>query len=255
MKNFICIALFSAGIFLVKDVEAQLSFTAQHNYLNAAEFDQMVRDYNLAHAWQEDKLPLLTHGIALQVGWMKRISAVKSVYLHPIAQVSQYTVNAKNEGGNYQIRLREADVRVDLNFSLKGIFGNVSTGPLGTRWYLYISPALSIWQAQSFNAGEVYTPNELNNKRRINLAPSAAIGTGYRALMLAGKIAVTPKFGFRWYPLLHIDHMAETVQGANVSGLKNEAKNVSVWESGIEFTWIFPRKKSGKGLAKPCPSC
>jgi hypothetical protein len=151
--------------------------------------------------------------------------------------------------------LRSADLRVDLNFSLKGIFGNVSAGPLGTRWYLYISPALSIWQVQAFNAGQAYVPNELSDERKVNLAPSAAIGTGYRALILAKKIAVTPKFGYRWYPTLHIDHMAETVLGTNVTGLRNAAKSVSVWESGVEFTWIFARKKSGKGLAKPCPTC
>lgn len=251
------IRIFLFGVFAGFTIAAtaQWSFTATYENLHNAAWDDAVRTYNFARPFQEEPLPFLTSGIALKLGWYKRLSAPKSLFVHPHLSVSRFSVSTTTKEVELFVRLYRLDVQCDLHVSPKTLFGRVNAGPLGTRWFLTVGPLLSVWRPYSETDDRPFYDAEAGEPAPWGLSLGAVAGTGYRALFMNNRWVVTPRIGLRWWHNVEVERFVEAIGGANITSIDAASRNVWVWEAGIETVWLMSRKKSGKGLAKPCPTC
>ena len=240
----------------------QLSLHLGYNYLKAQEWDDIVHTYNFSRPWINTELKPLTHGYEARLGWLYRWNTLRSIYVQPQIGFRQFTSSAANDGEELYLRLRQYTLQCDLNFSPKAFFGGIASGPIGTRWMMYFSPAIHLWQPYaSQNEKPLYvdgvgdTSEDFEEYTPSIFTWSVAMGTGYRSIMVAKKFIISPKFGVRYFLNTDMEDFDLVVSGSNQTGLKSEAKNYLIFESGLEIVWIFKRTKSGKGYGKPCSNC
>jgi hypothetical protein len=252
MKKW-CIILFIAVISV--NAQAQWSARLGYNYLFAPDWDESFYNYNFARPWNKKELSPLIHGYEARMGWIFRWKAIKSLYVHPQLGMHQFTSRSANNGEDMFVRLRNYSLQCDVNFNPRALFKNVSAGPLGTRFHMYISPALHLWDPH-VNKGEViYSDQYEKRSEDLSMSFSVGAGMGYRALLIAKKFIVTPQVGVRYAPNVTLKEFPNAIQGGNETNLFQKAQVVWLWETGIEVVWIFPRTKSGKGYMRPCTDC
>lgn len=236
-------------------LNGQLSLHLGHNYLRAEQWDNVMHFYNFSRPWQKDELKPLTHSYEVRAGWVYRWKAIKSLYVHPQLGFRQFTSSAINNKEELFVRLRQYSIQCDVNFNPKALFKNVSAGPLGTRWFMYISPSVQMWRPYVEQAGKAFYTEDDEEYIPANFSWSMGVGTGYRTAMIAKQFIITPKFGVRFTPKAELEDLVFAVQGGNATAMASEQKNLWLFESGIEIVWVFPRTKSGKGYTKPCSNC
>jgi hypothetical protein len=252
MMRISCIAM--ALVFSLSS-DAQWSFTATYENLRNDTWDEAVSVYNFARPFQQEPLPFITSGASLKMGWYKKLSAQKSLFLHPHIALSRFSSSAVTNEIETFVRLYRMDIQCDLNLSPKTLFGNVNAGPLGTRWYVTIGPLLSVWRPYTESDRRPFYDAGAGEAAPWALSWGAAAGSGYRAFFLRNRWVITPKMGVRWWRQVEVERFVEAIGGANITGIDAAARNVLVWEAGVETVWLLSRKKSSKGLAKPCPTC
>lgn len=234
---------------------SQLSLHLGHNYLRAQEWDNVMHYYNYARPWQDDELKPLSHGYDIRAGWIFRWKAIKSLYVHPQIGIRQFSTSANNNREELFVRLRQYSIQCDVNFNPRALFHNVSAGPLGTRWFMFFSPSVQVWRPYVEQAEQAFYTEGDEEISPTNWSWSAALGVGYRAVMISKQFILSPKFGLRYTPKAELDDLVFAVQGGNPGALASIQRNLILIETGLEFVWIFPRTKSGKGYMKPCSNC
>lgn len=252
MMRLICIFF----LLLSLNAKSQLAVFGGYNYLHAPQWDETMFTYNFARPWQKNELSPLTHGWEVRASWILRWKVIRSLYIQPQIGIRQFTTSAANNKEELFIRLRQYTAQVDINFNPRALFQDVSAGPIGTRFMMYFSPAVHLWRPYSEQAGRTFYMNEDGEDQSpSSWSWSVGLGAGYRSMTLFKNLIVTPKFGVRFSPVAELIDFANAVQGANSTGLQDEAKNLWIAEAGIELAWIFPRSKSGKGYNRPCSNC
>lgn len=259
MRKLICISIL---ILSATASWGQLSLHLGYNYLKSSEWDDICHVYNFSRPWQRDELSPLTHGYEARIGWLYRWNTLRSLYIQPQLGFRQFTSSASNDGEKLKVRLRQYTLQTDLNFSPKAFFGQVASGPIGTRWMMYFSPAIHIWQPYAeqnnielYQEGDGDTPEDYSPYTPTIFTWSVGLGTGYRSIMVAKKFIVSPKFGVRYFMKTEMEGLTDAIQPGDQTGLSDESKNYLIFESGLEIVWVFPRVKSGKGYVKPCSNC
>ena len=136
--------------------QSQFAVGLQYNYLNATQWDNIIRTYNYARPWQKEPQPFLTSASSASLGWYVRFSRRHSVYMLNAIGFAQFVSKANNSGEEKIIKLRRFDFHADLCFNPKTIFKSISAGPLGARLFLYVSPGITMWQPQTKLGGIEY---------------------------------------------------------------------------------------------------
>ena len=239
LRNSICLLVLLAA---TNQSVGQLSLHLGYNYLKAQEWDEIVHTYNFSRPWMNTELKPLTHGYEARIGWLYRWNTLRSIYVQPQVGFRQFTTKAANDGEELYLRLRQYTLQCDLNFSPKAFFGGISSGPIGTRWMMYFSPALHLWQPYaSQNEKPLYvdgsgdTSEDYEEYTPTIFTWSVGMGTGYRSIMVAKKFIVSPKFGVRYFLNTDMENLDTVVSGSNQTGLKSEAKNYFIFERVFEY--------------------
>ena len=221
---------------------AQLSYSLQYNYLQAKEWDDMVRAYNFNRPWQENPQPFITHGHGGSIGYYFLLKKRQSIYLHPRLSFDRFSCKAENGQQLLGINIDHFQLQADLQFSPKALFHDVSAGPIGTRWFMTFSPGVDYFFPRINRNGEqVYlTEDEIYQPK--TLTWFAEIGSGFRALYIANRWVVTPFFRARYYRKLSIEDFQEEAFGADTGEFENESLNNWQFQAGIEWTTIFRKK-------------
>lgn len=252
MKKLLC------AIFLLCygwNAQAQLSASFGYAHLYAPEWDNAFYAYNFARPWNKKELSPLIHGYEGSLGWIVKWKAIKSLYIQPKIGFSHYTSSANNNGERMKVRLNIYSTNFSINFNPRAFFRNVSAGPLGTRFFLFLNPGFHLLDPHGEKGDFTYSSKFEKKSDDFSYAFSLGLGAGYRTLMIAKKFIVTPIIGGKFMPNVSNKNLPYIVNGGDQLSLQQKAKMVWIWDASVEITWIFPRKKSGKGYIKPCTNC
>ena len=239
MKKLV-LALFA--ICLLGHVSAQLSYSLQYNYLQAKEWDDMVRAYNFNRPWQENAQPFITNGYGGSIGYYFLLKRRQSLYLHPRISFDRFSCKAENDEQLLGIQIDHFQLQTDLHFNPKALFHDVSAGPIGTRWFITVSPGVDYFFPRINRNGEKVYVSEDEVYQPKSLTWFAELGTGFRALYLANRWVITPFFRARYYRKLAIEDFQEEAFGADTGEFDSVSMNNWQFQAGIEWTTIFKKK-------------
>ncbi|MCC6601325.1 MAG: hypothetical protein IT223_11735 [Crocinitomicaceae bacterium] len=225
----------------------QFSVGADYLHLRSKEWDDLIRTYNFARPWLEEKQPFLTGGISGSLGWYFRLSAKRSAFLKPVFSYGHF--GSRSESGKQSLDLSAEyySFQLDFNFNPRAMFRDVSAGPLGTRLFISLSPGISRWSARLKRNREEYIVRAEETFHPINYNFSISACIGYRAALLAKKWVCTPVVRLNYFPRATLTDIVRAVQGANETGLSDTSKNMMMITAGVECTKIFPVRKGKKG--------
>ncbi len=229
----------------VYGLKAQLSVTAQYSYLDGKQWDDVIRLYNFTRPWLENPQPFITHGWETSLGWYVPLKRRRSFFLHPEAGWSRWKSTAVNGDDELSIRMDMWHFQANFNFNPKAIRHDVSAGPLGTRFFIQLSPGISLWTAVVEKNGEPMVLDKKGDEayQPKSWSPFLAGAVGYRAWMVGSQLALTPILRCRYYPLgAEMENLPVAIQGANVADLPSLSRPVWTFTGGLEITWIIPRK-------------
>lgn len=239
MKKLV-LALFVLCLF--GQVSAQLSYSVQYNYLQAKEWDDMVRAYNFNRPWQENAQPFITNGYGGSIGYYFLLKRRQSLYLHPRISFDRFSCKAENDEQLLGIQIDHFQLQADLQFNPKALFHDVSAGPIGTRWFLTFSPGADYFFPRINRNGEKVYVSEDEVYQPKSLTWFVEMGTGFRALYLANRWVITPFFRARYYRKLSIEDFQEEAFGADTGEFDSVSLNNWQFQAGIEWTTIFKKK-------------
>jgi hypothetical protein len=252
MRKLLALLLF---VSIAQMAQSQIALGLHYDYLNAPQWDNIIRTYNYARPWQKEPQPFLTSGASTSLGWYVRFSRRHSVYMLNALGFAQFTSRANNSGEEKVIKLRRYDFHADLCFNPKSIFKSISAGPLGARLFLYVSPGVTMWQPQTKLAGVEYVSFTQTHYKPNSFAVNAGFGFGYRMIVLKDLLVMSFKAGARFHPNANLPYFANAVQGANVTGLTNTATNFWTYEAGLEFTYLLKRRLDTSKSWRKCITC
>lgn len=239
MKLFFTIGL----LFCAQLIAAQLSLSLGYTNLNAQEWDEAFHQYNFSHPWNEEKLPPLIHGYQAKLGYLVKIKPSRSIYLKPEFGFNRYQSKANNFDEITKVRLDIYSLHASLNFNPKGIFRRANAGPIGTRFFMFVNFGMHLLSPYSQKGDYVYNEQFDQTQDTKSLTWSFGGGLGYRTLLIAKKIAVTPYAGARIIPNAYNKNLPYYVAGGDQTYLNEKARMALIWDMNIEFVWIFPSKK------------
>lgn len=228
---------------LFKLAISQLSLSIGYTNLNASEWDEAFHQYNFSHPWNEQKLTPLIHGYQAKLGYLLKIKPSRSIYLKPELGFNRYQSKAENFGETALVRLDIYSFHVHLNFNPRGIFRKANAGPIGTRFFMYTHLGAHLLSPYSQKGDFIYNDQFEKSKETRSLTWSFGGGLGYRTLLIAKKIAVTPYAGARIIPNAYNKNLPYYVAGGDQTNLQEKARMALIWDANIEFVWIFPSKK------------
>jgi len=234
-----------AWLCIAGTAKAQLSASLHDQWLRGKSWDDAVRAYNFSRPWQEDALPFLSHGANAQIGWYFAINKGQSLFIHPEAGYSRWQARTRNAGNELRVRMEAFALDAHVHINPRALFQRVIAGPLGTRWFIRLSPGITLWQAGIEERGAFRLEDELSGRRYRprSLTPSVGLGTGYRAWLLAGQWVVTPRIGLRYTPRAVLTDFSRTLLGTSVFGIPDRVDHVMQVTLGMEFSWVIPKRE------------
>jgi hypothetical protein len=236
--KYFSVMLFAACILSTSTAHAQLTGQILGCYIKSNDLDRIVQTYNFSRTWQEDKLTPLTYGYGGHLGW--NVMLHKARQLHMVAQLGymRFSSHSSNFGQENRIGFQRFSLAANFRFHPKAIIKGIQvSGPLGPRWFLTLGPELAMYlpyvrvngKALLWDDDKPYAP------RKTSMCFS--FGTGYH-LFNVGKLIFTFEIAATWAPFMELSEFAEAVNGHNVTGLRNEAKNVTIFNTGLRLSWV-----------------
>jgi hypothetical protein len=221
---------------------AQLSLTTTYTFLKAPVLDDMVRAYNFARPWQENDQPFLSSGYGGSIGYYFQLKRRQSLYLHPIVSYNRFASNAENENTSLSIALHQFSAQADIHFNPRALFHDVAAGPIGTRFFITVSPGFTLWKPALERNEEEVMYDEEERYSPPSYSWFAEVGTGYRSLLLGNSWAVTPFARARYIHSIEIPDFHEYAFGANATQRSTESLNNWQFQVGVEWTFLFRKK-------------
>lgn len=234
----VSIVLLTASMPCANTANAQLTGQALGCYIQSNDLDRIVQTYNFSREWQEDKLTPLTYGYGGNLGWNVMIH--KARQLHMVAQLGymRFSSHSSNFGQENLIGFQRFSLAANFRFHPKAIVKGIQvSGPLGPRWFLTLGPELAMYfpYVRVNGSALVWDDNKPYAPHRTSMCLS--FGTGYH-LFNVGKLIFTFEIAATWAPYMELADFAEAVNGHNVTGLRNDAKNVTIFNAGLRLSWV-----------------
>jgi hypothetical protein len=228
---------------------AQPAVQLSYRYLFSRDWDQIIQTYNSSRPWNSAKLQPITHAAGASLCWNLPVISARTeglnkrvLHLNCKAGYHRFGVSTENYGNEFTVGFHQFDLSVDLRTHPKCLFKPVqNTGRLGTRFYIGIGAGYNAFIPFVKNDGVLISDGEGEKFRERSYAFSGQFLTGYHMLML-GNAAVSAEAGVNWFGNAELIHFAESVNGHNLTGMKNEATSVLMIQFSLRFTWIKATK-------------
>jgi hypothetical protein len=132
-------------------------------------------------------------------------------------------------------------VQIGLQFITgpKAWFSPVASGPLGTRIFLFVEGGVN-----ASRMSVQFTDSAITSSKNIqSIAPYFQAGIGYRALVFGKHLVVTPRASFTGYYTQRFRYAAKILNNDEVYLKFPLSPLTQAYYVGIEFAWIFNKKK------------
>ena len=228
----------SIFIFLSFTLNAQLLFEGGAFYQDTPDISAAVDSFNARHDYNLISLEHPVRGYSGSVGYNIALSKKRSLYLAPHAT---YRTRTSKLFAQDTVRLDLQEVQVGVQFITgpKAWFSPVAAGPLGTRIFLFVEGGV--------NASRMtvqFTDSAVTSSKSIqSVAPYVQAGIGYRALVFGKHLVVTPRASFTGYYTQRFRYAAKILNNDEVYLKFPKSPLTQAYYVGIEFAWIFNKKK------------
>lgn len=234
MKSF----LFALALFISFQMQAQLLFEGGSFYQDSPDISAAVDSFNARHNYNLISLDHPVRGYAGSIGYNIPLSKKRSLYLAPHAA---YRTRTSKLFAEDTVRLDLQEVQVGLQFITgpKAWFSPVAAGPLGTRIFLFVEGGVN-----ASRLSVQFTDSAVTSYKNIqSIAPYFQAGIGYRALVFGKHLVVTPRASFTGYYTQRFRYAAKILNNDEVYLKFPKSPLTKAYYVGIEFAWIFNKKK------------
>lgn len=216
----------------------QLNFSAGYSYLHNSELDRVIQLFNTSREWKEGTLYPLTHTAEVAVGWNVCLSTKRQLHILPILGYGRTATTLGKGEDKLSTGIHRGDIGVQFRFHPKAILYGVSdSGPLGTRWFMTMSPSYSMLWAFVRRDGTLIQLDEKPYSPRTS-SFSFSMGVGHHLMMLNDRIIITPEISAMYFPDISIERYTEAVNGHNILGMKNTFDDVFFFQARLRFTFL-----------------
>lgn len=233
-------------------LSGQMTFTVNYDWLKNTSWDRAVEVFNFSRTSFDPPLSYLTSGVSASLGYLKGVSSIRSTYVHFRLNGARYGTSFDAPQWNLRVRLFRLDAEAAFQFHPKALFRDVSTGPLGTRFFMNLGIAASTWQSRVEVNDERFFAK---GKQPFIVRPSALLGWGYHWIILKKRYVITPRMGIRWFYRAEAPRFIESLAGTNITDLPSATGKAWLVETGMEFGFVPQTRRGKKGAARPCPTC
>jgi hypothetical protein len=225
-------------IFLSLTLNAQLLFEGGAFYQDTPDISAAVDSFNARHSYNLISLEHPLRGYSGSIGYSIPLSKKRSLYLAPHGT---YRTRTSKLFAEDTVRLNLQEVQIGLQFITgpKAWFSPVSSGPLGTRIFLFVEGGVN-----ASRMSVQFTDSAITSSKNIqSIAPYFQAGIGYRALVFGKHLVVTPRASFTGYYTQRFRYAAKILNNGEVYLKFPLSPLTHAYYVGIEFAWIFNKKK------------
>lgn len=219
-------------------LHAQLLIEGGGFYQDTPDISSAVDSFNAHH---ENNLISLDHpvrGYSGSIGYSIPLNKKRSLYLAPHATYRTRTSKLFAED-TLRLDLREVQIGLQFITGPKAWFSPVAAGPLGTRIFLFVEGGVNASQMSV-----QFTDSAITSSKNIqSIAPYVQTGIGYRALVFGKHLVVTPRASFTGYYTQRFRYAAKILTHDEVYLKFPKSPLTQAYYVGIEFAWIFNKKK------------
>lgn len=229
---------FTLLFFISVQMQSQLLFEGGYFYQDTPDISSAVDSFNSRHPNNLISLEHPLRGYSGSIGYSIPLSRKRSLYLAPHATYRTRTSKLYAED---TLRLNLQEVQIGLQFITgpKAWFSPVASGPLGTRIFLFVEGGVNASRMSvQFTDSAV-----ISNKNIQSIAPYFQAGIGYRALVFGKHLVVTPRASFTGYYTQRYRYAAKILNNNEVYLKFPQSPLTQAYYVGIEFAWIFNKKK------------
>ena len=228
----------SIFIFLSITLNAQLLFEGGAFYQDTQDISAAVDSFNTRHSYNLISLEHPVRGYSGSIGYSIPLSKKRSLYLAPHAT---YRTRTSKLFAEDTVRLDLQEVQIGLQFITgpKAWFNPVAAGPLGTRIFLFVEAGVNA-SRMTVQLTDSAATIQKNNQ---SIAPYVQAGIGYRALVFGKHLVVTPRASFTGYYTQRFRYAAKILNNDEVYLKFPKSPLTQAYYVGVEFSWIFNKKK------------
>lgn len=231
-------SLFALLLFLSLQLPAQLLFEGGAFYQDSPDISSAVDLFNARLENSSIALSNPIRGYGGSIGYNIPLNKRRSLYFAPHA--SYRTRNSKlNDANPIQLDLQEIQIGLQFTTGPKAWFSPVAAGPLGTRLFLFVEAGVN-----ASRMSVQFINNTATIQKNIeSIAPFFQAGIGYRALVFGKNLVVTPRASFTGYYMQRFRDAAKILNNDEVYLKLPKSPLTQAYYIGIEFAWIFNKKK------------
>lgn len=243
MSHHFPVMLFAAHVlmFMISPVSSsysQSSLAFGYDYLYNKKLDNVYQTYNFSRRFYGQSLMPVSTGYSISYGYNVLIQQKVQLHMNPLFYYRRFSTSAENEGVRLVSTLHQTGVGIDFRFNPRALIKGVSrTGPLGTRFFLTLTPGYQFVQPVVRKDKVRITKD--SDERFIGWSGGfyASAGIGWNAMMI-GRAVVTPELTCSWMQTMKLENLPEDLFGTNVMNLRDEFENVFVFRFSLRFTLL-----------------
>ncbi len=230
-------------------IHAQPAIQMSYRYLRANNWDEIIQTYNTSRPWNNNKLEPVTHGVGAMFCWnfpliSSRSESLTSRALHLNSKLGyhQFGSSAENNNIPFKAGFHQFEVSIDLRTHPKCLFKPVqNTGALGTRYYIGFGASFNALMPFVRSNGDLISNGDGEKYLERTFHFSGQFNTGYHLLMI-GNTAITVEIAAIWFGHAELEAFAESVNGHNLSGMRNESTSTLMIQGALRLTLLKANK-------------
>ena len=234
MKSFFV----SIFVLLSFNLQAQLLFQGGAFYQESPDINSAIDIYNSRHLNNSTVLEHPIRGYSGSLGYCIPLNKKRSLYLAPHATYRTRTSELLAEDS---LRLDLQEIQFGLQFITgpKAWFSPVAAGPIGTRFFLFVEAGMNA----SRMTVQFTDSTKISSSNIQSIAPYVQAGLGYRALVFGKHLVITPRASFTGYYTQRFRDAAKILNKDEVYLKFPKSPLTQAYYVGVEFAWIFNKKK------------
>lgn len=228
-KIFLLTLLFAAAT-----VHAQTGITAvaAYRYLNAPNWDNIIRTYNFMRPWNTKLQPLLTHGWEIGGGYRKTFGKLVGEGRLTYAHCGSRAVNGTER---FKIAINAFDLHAGIQVHPLPLIDSRNEDN-GRGLFVEIDPTLSLLLPSVRENGKQVELLDEKGYHPLSVAFLAGVSAGYDFLYKLNTL-ISPFARVQWYPSAQLRDFASAVNGSYFTDLSNKSSAV-IFSAGVHITLL-----------------